>query len=168
MPLVLDVFTVLRINPRIWKAQVNKYTKGCHLDAVHFWHDPSVFQSAWNPILSNNRFIKSDRVSLAVLMLYWSGLSTLWQQLRFKFVFCLLLENRWLIASAVQEHMAIHSWLVFFMHFLQLPLFPSVLIIEQIIPLPLILLCIQVSQLSSFSLFFQENLFKNLFFNAFS
>lgn len=48
-------------------------------------------------------------------MLYRSGLSTFWQQLRFKFVFCLLLENRWLIASAVQKHMG-HSFLASFLH----------------------------------------------------
>lgn len=46
----LGVFSILWIYPRIWKAQVNKYTKewreACHLDTVHFWHDPSVFQSA--------------------------------------------------------------------------------------------------------------------------
>jgi len=49
MPVVLDIFSILWISPRIWKAQVNKYTKeqreACRLDAVHFWHDPSVFQS---------------------------------------------------------------------------------------------------------------------------
>lgn len=48
-------------------------------------------------------------------MLYQSGLSTLQQQLWFKFVFCLLLENRWLIASAVQKHMG-HSFLASFLH----------------------------------------------------
>lgn len=119
MPVVLDVFSVLLINPGIWKAQVNKYTKepreACHLEAVHFWHDPSVSQSTQKLVLPNNHFIKSDRVSLAVLMLYRSGLSTFWQQLRFKFVFCLLLENRWLIACAVQKHMG-HSFLASFLH----------------------------------------------------
>lgn len=119
MPVVLDVFSILWINPRIWEAQVNKHTKewreACHLDAVHFWHDPSVFWSSWKHVPSNNHFIMSDRVSLAVLMLDWCGLSTPWQQLRFKFLFCLLLENRWLIASAVQKHMG-HSFLASFLH----------------------------------------------------